>query len=322
MLLLECTSLCFNGFADINSIIPLFRLVNRASLDRILQSEVYVNESDGQLRVAHLILGYTPISRAFQAPKCVIKAKDPRLHHISVAYKGFVVPEGIPLLKNTVFPQPLPVATLSARAPSSSPILQEREEEQEEQGFVDLTESMDDFEVFIQPSSPKSLTEEMGIQRKPQKILMELIENQLGKGGTGKSVQPKLPPPPLKSPIRAPQPSLPSRTEQADPKRRREQKGKDVVETGRTHPSSKEEVQRATKQQKVSHTPNRGAERTNIQPPEHHAWLPAPMLGDEPLMDDASIRDLNRVIGCHVASAGADSTASQGYGCAPRLKEE
>ena len=42
---------------------------------------------------------------------------------------------------------------------------------------MDLTESIDEFEVFNQPLSPKSLTEEMGIQRKPQKILLELIEN-------------------------------------------------------------------------------------------------------------------------------------------------
>ena len=47
LLLLERTFLCLNGFTDINSTTPLFRLVNRASLDRILQSEVYVNESDG-----------------------------------------------------------------------------------------------------------------------------------------------------------------------------------------------------------------------------------------------------------------------------------
>ena len=52
---------------------------------------------------------------------------------------------------------------------------------------MDLIESVDEFEVFNQPSSPKSLPEEMGIQRKPQKNLMELIENQLGKGGPGKS---------------------------------------------------------------------------------------------------------------------------------------
>ena len=47
---------------------------------------------------------------------CVINAKDSRLHHISVAYKGFVVLEGIPLPKNTVFPQPLPVATKGSRS--------------------------------------------------------------------------------------------------------------------------------------------------------------------------------------------------------------
>ena len=80
---------------------PLLRLVKRASLDRILQFEVYVNEADGQLRATHLILGYMPISRAFQAPKCVIKAKDPQLHRISVAHKRFVVPKSIPLPKST-----------------------------------------------------------------------------------------------------------------------------------------------------------------------------------------------------------------------------
>ena len=85
---------------------------------------------------------------------------------------------------------------------------------------MDLTESVDEFEVFNQSSSSKSLPEEMGIQRKPQKSLLELIKNQLGKGGPGKSAQPKLPPPPPKSPPLAPQPSLPSRTEQADPKRK------------------------------------------------------------------------------------------------------
>ena len=51
---------------------------------------------------------------------------------------------------------------------------------------MDLTESVDEFEVFNQPSSPKSLLEEMDIQRKPQKSLLELIENQPGKGGPGK----------------------------------------------------------------------------------------------------------------------------------------
>ena len=39
----------------------------------------------------------------------------------------------------------------------------------------------------------------------------------------------------------------------------------------------------------------------DVQLPESQAWLPAPMLGGEPLTDDASIRDFNEGIGCHVA---------------------
>ena len=44
-------------------------------------------------------------------------------------------------------------------------------------------------------------------------------------------------------------------------------------------------------------------ERADTQPPESQAWLPAPMLGGEPLRDDASLRDFNGGIACHVASA-------------------
>ena len=155
--------------------------MNRVSPDKVLRSEVYINKADGQLRAAHLILGYTPISRAFQAPKCVIKARDPRLHCINVAYEGFVVPEGIPIPKGTPLTQPLVVATPLVGKSSSPPVPQEKEEgeeeEEEEEGFVDLTNSLDEFEVFNQPTSSKSLPEEMGIQRKPQKSLMELIED-------------------------------------------------------------------------------------------------------------------------------------------------
>ena len=125
-----------------------------------------------------------------------------------------MVPEGVPLLTNTPFIQPLPIATLSVGAPSPSPIFQVGEKEEEEEGFVDLTESTDEFEVFNQPSSPKNLPDEMGIQRS----LQELLESQPGRGESGKSAQPKLPPPPPRSPPRALQPNLPFRTEQVDPK--------------------------------------------------------------------------------------------------------
>ena len=60
------------------------------------------------------------------------------------------------------------------------PILQveeEEEAEQEEEGFVDLTESTDDYEVFNQPLPPQDVPKDMGIQRKPQRSLQELLES-------------------------------------------------------------------------------------------------------------------------------------------------
>ena len=167
---------------------------------------------------------------------------------------------------------------------------------------MDLTSATDDYEVFNQSSSSPNIPEDMGIQRKPQCSLQELLESQPRRGEAKKSAQPKFPPPPPKSPLRAPQPPPSIRTEQPGPKRRREFKGKEVIETGRTRPSSKEEAHRPTKQQRVNHALNRGPERGEVQLPKPQAWLPAPMLGGEPLTDDASIRDYNGGIGCHVAS--------------------
>ena len=160
--------------------------MNRESLDRILRFEVFVNEADNQLRAAHVILGYTPISFAFQAPKCVIKANDPRLLRINVAYEGFIVPEGIPIPEGTPFTQPLFVGIPSVGASSSQPVPKEEEEEREREeeenpeGIVTLSDSSDEFEVFNQPLSPESTSadvdyqqqvdvitsDEMGIQRK------------------------------------------------------------------------------------------------------------------------------------------------------------
>ena len=57
---------------------------------------------------------------------------------------------------------------------------EEEEEEKGSEGIVDLINSLDKFEVFNQPPSPESISEEMNIQRKPQKSLMELIEDQPG----------------------------------------------------------------------------------------------------------------------------------------------
>ena len=174
----------------------------------MLRAEIYVNEVYSQLRAARLILGYTPLLFAFQAPKYVIRARDPQLSRISVAYQGFVVPEGVPLPKDIPLTQPLSVATLSARASASQPVLREEEDKSEEEEeeerspeeVVDLTDSSDEFEVFNQTIHSEDDFNEMGVQRKPQKSLMELIENQPGKCAPGRSAQSQIPPPPTKSP--------------------------------------------------------------------------------------------------------------------------
>ena len=74
------------------------------------------------------------------------------------------------------------------------------------------------------------------------------------------------------------------------------------MEPGRLCSSTEEEAHRPAKQQRTSQAPNRGSERGDVQMPEPRAWLPAPMLGGEPMTDDASIRDYNGGIGYHIAS--------------------
>ena len=128
----------------------------------------------------------------------MIRARDPRLYRIKVAYEEFIVP---PLT------EPLPIATLIAGAASSPLVFQveeEKEVEQEEEGFMDLTLPTDNYGIFNQSSPSLNVPEDMGIQRKPQHSLQELLESQPGRGEAGKPVQPKLPPPPPKSPPRAP----------------------------------------------------------------------------------------------------------------------
>ena len=98
-----------------------------------------MNEDDNQLRAAHLILGYMPISRIFQEPKCVIKAHDPRLQRICVAVEGFLLPKGASILEG------VPLVGSS----SSRPMVKEGDEKTEkEEEVVELGSSEDEFEVF------------------------------------------------------------------------------------------------------------------------------------------------------------------------------
>ena len=118
-----------NGFANKNVVVPNSSLVNRPNLDKILKAEVFVHSND-QLRVAHLILGYTPDSKSFQVLKCVIKAKDPHLHWINVAILGFLIID--PRSQGVLKVEPLPPYKAEHVATPSRPVIQKAEEEKEE----------------------------------------------------------------------------------------------------------------------------------------------------------------------------------------------
>ena len=136
----------------------------------------------------------------------------------------------------------------------------------------------------------------MGFKRKPPTSLLDLIEGQPGKDAPGKS-QPKLPPPSSK-----PQPTqtrlssalsqpskLPHPVHPVDLKRKRSSKGKDPVDGGRSFSSQEEdEARRASKQLRIA---PQGQEKEVTAQTEPQAWLPAPMLHGESLMDNASLRD-------------------------------
>ena len=86
-----------------------------------------MNEVDNQVRATHKILGYDPIQKSFSTPKYVIKAKDPRLHRITVAEHGFLLPEG---------------SSLSAKA--------EGVRAESEEQVAELGQSEDEFGAFDQ----------------------------------------------------------------------------------------------------------------------------------------------------------------------------
>ena len=154
-----------------------------------MKAEAFIR-TDGQLSTTNIILSYTPTSMTFQVPKCVVKARDPRLHQINVATMGFLIfgpiPEGV---LNT---NPIPEGIPRVEASSSSLIVKENEEEEEEEEegeIVEVSDSEDNFDVFnqseslaeesqIQEASP--VPDIMGIQRKPRTGLLDVMESTSG----------------------------------------------------------------------------------------------------------------------------------------------
>ena len=117
--------------------------------------------TDRQLKATHLMLDYIPISKSFQAPRCVFKEKAPRLHRISVATPRFLttspVPEGVlttgPILEGIPKVE-LPFQHAAEEEASSSQISTKGEEGVVE--VFDFKDFEDDFKVFDQPLSPET----------------------------------------------------------------------------------------------------------------------------------------------------------------------
>ena len=91
---------------------------------------------DGQLRAAHLILDYEPISRTFLDVGNSIRANDYRLAYIDVSRPGFLashdlppidhpIPQGIPLAAQPLQQMPLAQAVAEEGAASSSSLEKE-----------------------------------------------------------------------------------------------------------------------------------------------------------------------------------------------------
>ena len=124
--------------------------VNVPILNYFLRSEIYVNE-DGQLRAAHLILGYQPLSRAFQDVGQAIRAGSPRLARIDVSKPKFLARND---LKPVVLPgiqNPPPVAQLP---PPDNLEVAAQAEGETESSRLSLEEEIDEF--YFEEDIPKA----------------------------------------------------------------------------------------------------------------------------------------------------------------------
>ena len=82
-------------FANKEHVSPKLSLVNVPGLNYLLRSEIFASE-DGQLRVAHLILDYKPISRIFQDAGQALRAGNSKLVRIDVSKPVFLAQRDLP----------------------------------------------------------------------------------------------------------------------------------------------------------------------------------------------------------------------------------
>ena len=100
--------LVFLYLTDKEHIKPRLSLTNVAVLNYLLRSQNFMNDN-GQLRVAHPILDYEPLSRTFQEVGNAIRANDYRLARIDVSRPHFLAPHDLPPIDHPI-PHGVPLA--------------------------------------------------------------------------------------------------------------------------------------------------------------------------------------------------------------------
>ena len=124
--------LCSTDKTQVN---PRISLINVPTLNYLLRSQIFMND-DGQLRAAHLILDYEPLSRSFLDVDNAIGPNDYRLACIDVSRPNFLalydlppvdhpIPQGIPLAAQPIQQVPLTQAIAEEGIASSSSLEEE-----------------------------------------------------------------------------------------------------------------------------------------------------------------------------------------------------
>ena len=124
--------LCLTNKTQVNSRISL---INVPVLNYLLRSQIFVND-DRQLRAAHLILDYEPLSRSFLDVDNAIGPNDYRLACIDVSRPNLLalydlppvdhpIPQGIPLAAQPIQQVPLGQAIAEEGIASSSSLEEE-----------------------------------------------------------------------------------------------------------------------------------------------------------------------------------------------------
>ena len=124
--------LCLTDKTQVN---PWISLNNVPMLNYLLRSQIFMND-DGQLRAAHLILDYKPLSRSFLDVDNAIGPNDYRLACIDVSRPNLLalydlppvdhpIPQGIPLAAQPIQQVPLGQAIAEEGIASSSSLEEE-----------------------------------------------------------------------------------------------------------------------------------------------------------------------------------------------------